>query len=214
MAAGVCISMDRGVFIERLWRSFKHEHVYLKGYADGHEAQAGIGPRFAFYNIARPAHADGCLAGRDQQWIPRYDCGHDAALGQRFGVPHAHSRNNSNSTLRLDQFMRTGRQLFGGQIGSAINERLVIFRGRYGTSYCLGRHRISPPYGSRWTRRLSRLVGLKSQPSKRSLPGRQWGLAAATLTAPNPDIGEFSNSQTNSEISRPWAALLKSEDGP
>jgi hypothetical protein len=127
-------------------------HVYLKGYADGHEEQAGIGSRFAFYDIARPAHADGCLARRDQQWIPRYDCGHDAALGQRFGVPHAHSRNNSNSTLRLDQFMRSGR--LGGQIGSAINaaERLVIFRGRYGSSYCLGRHRISPPCGSRWTR--------------------------------------------------------------
>ena len=54
----------RGVFMEGLWRSLKHEHVYLKGYADGHEAQAGIGSRFAFYNIARPAHADGCLAGR------------------------------------------------------------------------------------------------------------------------------------------------------
>ena len=40
-AAGVAISIDgRGrwmdnVFIERLWRSLKHEDVYLKGYADG-----------------------------------------------------------------------------------------------------------------------------------------------------------------------------------
>jgi hypothetical protein len=134
--------------MEGLWRSLKHEHVYLKGYADGHEAQAGIRSRFAFYNIARPAHADGCLAGRDQQWIPRYDCGHDAALGQRFGVPHAHSRNNSNSTYRLDQFVRSGQPAAGGQIGSATNaaERLVIFRGRYGSSCCLGRHRILPLY--------------------------------------------------------------------
>jgi putative transposase len=44
MAAGVRISIDgRGrrmdnVFIERLWRSLKHEDIYLKGYADGHEA--------------------------------------------------------------------------------------------------------------------------------------------------------------------------------
>jgi putative transposase len=31
------------VFIERLWRSLKHEGVYLKGYADGREARLGIG---------------------------------------------------------------------------------------------------------------------------------------------------------------------------
>ena len=30
------------VFIERLWRSLKHEDIYLKGYADGCEARAGI----------------------------------------------------------------------------------------------------------------------------------------------------------------------------
>ena len=30
------------VFIERLWRSLKHEDIYLKGYADGGEARAGI----------------------------------------------------------------------------------------------------------------------------------------------------------------------------
>ena len=57
-AAGVRISMDgRGrwmdnVFIERLWRSLKHEDIYLKGYADGREARAGIGSWIAFYNRA------------------------------------------------------------------------------------------------------------------------------------------------------------------
>jgi putative transposase len=30
------------VFIERQWRSLKYEDIYLKGYADGHEAKAGI----------------------------------------------------------------------------------------------------------------------------------------------------------------------------
>ena len=55
-AAGIRISMDgRGrwmynVFIERLWRSLKHEDVYLKGYADGREARAGIAAWIAFYN--------------------------------------------------------------------------------------------------------------------------------------------------------------------
>lgn len=62
-AAGIKISMDgRGrwmdnVFIERLWRSLKHEDVYLKGYADGREARAGIGAWIAFYNTRRPHQA-------------------------------------------------------------------------------------------------------------------------------------------------------------
>src|SRR5438105_2066519 len=61
--AGVRISMDgRGrwmdnVFIERLWRSLKHEDVYLKGYADGRDAKAGITDWMAFYNHLRPHQA-------------------------------------------------------------------------------------------------------------------------------------------------------------
>jgi putative transposase len=57
-AAGIRISMDgRGrwidnVFIERLWRSLKYEDIYLKGYADGREAKAGIAEWLAFYNCA------------------------------------------------------------------------------------------------------------------------------------------------------------------
>ena len=60
-AAGIRISMDgRGrwmdnVFIERLWRSLKYEDIYLKGYADGREARAGIGAWIAFYNAPPPA---------------------------------------------------------------------------------------------------------------------------------------------------------------
>ena len=45
------------VFIERLWRSLKYEDVYLKGYADGREAKAGIGSWIAFYNLRRPHQA-------------------------------------------------------------------------------------------------------------------------------------------------------------
>ena len=57
LAAGIRISMDgRGrwmdnVFIERLWRSLKYEDVYLKGYADGREAKAGIAEWIAFTTI-------------------------------------------------------------------------------------------------------------------------------------------------------------------
>ena len=47
------------VFIERLWRSLKHEDVYLKGYADGREAARGIAEWIAFYNDQRPHQALG-----------------------------------------------------------------------------------------------------------------------------------------------------------
>jgi putative transposase len=58
--AGVALSMDgRGraldkVFVERLWRSVKHEDVYLKGYATMTEARSGLSEYFTFYNSARP----------------------------------------------------------------------------------------------------------------------------------------------------------------
>jgi putative transposase len=63
--AGIQISMDgRGrwmdnVFIERLWRSLKHEDVYLKGYADGREARHGVAAWVEFYNRNRPHQALG-----------------------------------------------------------------------------------------------------------------------------------------------------------
>jgi putative transposase len=63
--AGIKISMDgRGrwmdnVFIERLWRSLKYEDIYLKGYADGREARAGIASWIGFYNGRRPHQALG-----------------------------------------------------------------------------------------------------------------------------------------------------------
>jgi putative transposase len=62
-AVGVKISMDgRGrwidnVFIERLWRSLKYEDIYLKGYADGHDAKRGIADWITFYNHRRPHQA-------------------------------------------------------------------------------------------------------------------------------------------------------------
>ena len=64
-AAEIGISMDGrsrwmdNVFIERLWRSLKYEDVYLKGYADGHEAKARIAAWIAFYNLRRPHQALG-----------------------------------------------------------------------------------------------------------------------------------------------------------
>jgi putative transposase len=64
-AHGVRISMDGkgrcidNIFIERLWRSLKHEHVYLRVYDDLAEARASIGQYFEFYNHERPHQALG-----------------------------------------------------------------------------------------------------------------------------------------------------------
>lgn len=57
---GVAISMDGkgawrdNVFVERLWRSLKHEEVYLRAYASVSEARSSIGRYLDFYNRRRP----------------------------------------------------------------------------------------------------------------------------------------------------------------
>jgi putative transposase len=55
----ISISMDgRGraldnIFVERLWRSVKHEDVYLRGYTTMPEVQLGLTEYFLFYNRER-----------------------------------------------------------------------------------------------------------------------------------------------------------------
>jgi putative transposase len=57
---GIAISMDGkgrwadNVFVERLWRSLKYEHVYLHAYESVAEARAKIGRYFGFFNSQRP----------------------------------------------------------------------------------------------------------------------------------------------------------------
>jgi putative transposase len=63
---------------QRLWRSLKYEDIYLKGYADGREAKAGIALWFAFYNAERPHQA---LANRTPMVVWRE--GTTGALGDR-----------------------------------------------------------------------------------------------------------------------------------
>jgi putative transposase len=57
--AGVRISMDgRGraldnVFVERLWRTVKYEHIYIRGYETVPELSGGLGDYFGYYNRER-----------------------------------------------------------------------------------------------------------------------------------------------------------------
>jgi putative transposase len=63
----IAISMDgRGraldnIFVERLWRSVKHEDVYLKGYVNIPGLQLGLTEYFEFYNTERPHQSLGNL---------------------------------------------------------------------------------------------------------------------------------------------------------
>jgi putative transposase len=56
----ISVSMDgRGawrdnVFVERLWRSVKHEEIYLRAYDSVGEARASLSCYFIFYNTKRP----------------------------------------------------------------------------------------------------------------------------------------------------------------
>jgi putative transposase len=71
---GIAISMDGkgawrdNVFVERLWRTVKHEEVYLNAYDSVPEARISIGRFLDFYNTRRPHSHHG---GRtpDQAWF-------------------------------------------------------------------------------------------------------------------------------------------------
>ena len=63
----IAISMDgRGraldnIFVERLWRSVKHEDVYLKGYVNMPDLKLGLTEYFEFYNTERAHQSLGYL---------------------------------------------------------------------------------------------------------------------------------------------------------
>ncbi len=42
------------IFIERLWRTVKYEHIYLHVAEDGLKLYEGLRDYFIFYNIERP----------------------------------------------------------------------------------------------------------------------------------------------------------------
>jgi len=58
--AGILISMDGrdraldNIFVERLWRTVKYEHIYLHDYDDVPALETGLHGYFQFYNYERP----------------------------------------------------------------------------------------------------------------------------------------------------------------
>ena len=59
LTADTQISMDSkgraldNIFVERLWRTIKYEHIYLYAYKDGLSLQRGLTEYFHFYNYIR-----------------------------------------------------------------------------------------------------------------------------------------------------------------
>lgn len=86
---GVTISMDgRGrvfdnIFVERLWRSVKHEDVYLNGYATMGELLLGLTKYFAFYNGERPHQG---LANRTPDAVHQSAEGGGAMIVDKYGA--------------------------------------------------------------------------------------------------------------------------------
>jgi putative transposase len=84
---GIVISMDgRGrafdnIFVERLWRSVKHEDVYLKGYASMGELTVGLTDYFAFYNDKRPHQS---LGQKTPEAVYRTATGGGAVIVDKF----------------------------------------------------------------------------------------------------------------------------------
>jgi len=84
----IVISMDgRGrafdnIFVERLWRSVKHEDVYLKGYATMGELVLGLTEYFVFYNGERPHQS---LGQKTPELVYRTAIGGGAVIVNKFG---------------------------------------------------------------------------------------------------------------------------------
>lgn len=84
---GIVISMDgRGrafdnIFVERLWRSVKHEDAYLKGYATIGELMVGLTEYFVFYNGERPHQS---LGNKTPDVVYRTTIGGGAVIVDKF----------------------------------------------------------------------------------------------------------------------------------
>lgn len=80
LAANVRISMDgRGraldnVFVERLWRTVKYEHLYLHDYATVPQLEVGLTHYLEFYNHERLHQSLAYLTPAEVHWLPQGGC--------------------------------------------------------------------------------------------------------------------------------------------
>jgi len=100
----IAISMDgRGraydnIFVERLWRSVKHEDIYLNGYATMGELLVGLTKYFAFYNTERPHQS---LDNQTPQEVHKTSSGGGAMIVDKYRTGESHPvalRSNGTAT--------------------------------------------------------------------------------------------------------------------
>lgn len=129
---GIAISMDgRGrafdnIFVERLWRSVKHEDVYLKGYATMVELMVGLAEYFAFYNGERPHQS---LGQKTPEVVYRTAIGGGAVIVDKFPraveeppVPLRSTGVSSTAEARSEATAKTKEKAKPGQRRSAASE--------------------------------------------------------------------------------------------
>ena len=129
---GIVVSMDgRGrvfdnIFVERLWRSVKHEDVYLKGYASMGELMIGLTEYFAFYNGQRPHQS---LGQQTPDVVYRSAVGGGAIIVDKFGgavegtpVPLRSTGASSTATARSQATATTKAKSKPGQRRPAASE--------------------------------------------------------------------------------------------
>jgi putative transposase len=117
---GIVISMDgRGrafdnIFVERLWRSVKHEDVYLKGYASMGDLLIGLAKYFTFYNGERPHQS---LGQKTPGVVYRTALGGGAVIVDKFGgaveepsVPLRSTEGSSTAKARSESEAKPGQR--------------------------------------------------------------------------------------------------------
>ena len=137
---GIIISMDgRGrafdnIFVERLWRSVKHEDVYLKGYATMGELMIGLVEYFVFYNGERPHQSLGnktpdvvyrTAIGGGATILEKYPRAVDESPVERSGTGDsstAETRTEAATTSKTKATPNTGIKVKPGQRRPAANE--------------------------------------------------------------------------------------------
>lgn len=129
---GIVVSMDgRGrvfdnIFVERLWRSVKHEDIYLKAYASMGELTIGLTEYFAFYNGQRPHQS---LGQQTPDVVYRSAVGGGAIIVDKFGgavegtpVPLRSTGTSSTATARSEATATTKAKAKPGQRRPAASE--------------------------------------------------------------------------------------------
>ena len=112
------------LFVERLWRSVKHEDVTLKGYASMGELWVGLTEYFAFYNGERPHPS---LGNQTPDVVYRTAIGGGAMIVDKFpraveGTPVPLRSTGDSSTAKARTETKAGSKAKPGQRRPSVSE--------------------------------------------------------------------------------------------